>query len=427
MKLPTAVLVVVAHATALAAQAPGVLRRDSLVLSRDAAIAAALANNPQLDIAREQTAQARARRVQAIAVPDPSFALSLDGQPGLLNLGGAQQRNAALGIAVPFPDKFRLRNHIATADVRVAEFGFTSVRQQIAAQTSRRYDTLLVAGRHLEIFRTNRALAADFLAKTQARYQGGTAAKLDVLKAQVALAQADNELIGAQRDLVTATDAVDRLIGQSLGTPIVPRDSLEFPPPIPDVALVEQAALDARPELAALASQQAGAHASTSLAREFWLPDFTLSAQRDYGPNGSGAQFSAGIALPLPVFYWQHAKGEIAQSQHRERELSATVRDQQAAVSQDVRATYAAADAALRQAVFIRDALLPAAREAYRVASVSYGLGGSSALDVLDARRNLLDAETQYADALAAANSARADLERAAATPLVRIDSRRNP
>jgi outer membrane protein TolC len=58
---------------------------------------------------------------------------------------------------------------------------------------------------------------------------------------------------------------------------------------------------------------------------------------------------------------------------------------------------------------------------------VSYGLGGSSALDVLDARRNLLDAETQYADALAAANSARSNLERAAATPLSQLDARSSP
>ena len=335
--------------------------------------------------------------------------------------------NAAVGLTVPFPDKFRLRNRIATADVHVAEFGHTGLRQQLAAQVSRSYDTLLVANRHREIFQTNRALAADFLAKTEARFQGGTAAKLDVLKAQVAVAQADNELIGAERDVIVAADAIDRLIGEPLGTPISAQDSLSFPPPLPDVAFTEQAALDARPELASLVSQQVGAQAATSLAREFWLPDFTVAAQRDYGPDGSGTFFSAGVSLPLPIFYWQHSKGEIAEGQHRERELSASYRDLRAQVSQDVRASYAAADAALRQARFIRDALLPAARETYRVASVSYGLGGSSALDVLDARRNLLDAETQYAAALAAANSARADLERAAATPLARIDARRNP
>jgi cobalt-zinc-cadmium efflux system outer membrane protein len=87
-------------------------------------------------------------------------------------------------------------------------------------------------------------------------------------------------------------------------------------------------------------------------------------------------------------------------------------------VGQDVREAYANADAALRQAVYIRDQLLPSAREAYHVATVSYGLGGLSALDVLDARSSLLDAESQYADALAAANSARADLERAVGVPL---------
>jgi cobalt-zinc-cadmium efflux system outer membrane protein len=313
------------------------------------------------------------------------------------------------------------------SDVRSAEFGYTSVRQGLVAQTSRAYDTLLVATRHREIFQANRALAVDFLSKTQARFEGGTAAKLDVLKAQVALAQAENDLIGAERDLTTASDALDRLLGQPLGTPIAAQDTLAIPPPLPDVVLIERAALEARPELASLTSQQVGARASTKLAKEFWLPDFTVAAQRDYGPDGSGLLFSAGIALPLPIFYWQHSKGEIAEGQHRERELTATVRDQRAAVSQDVRASYAAADAALRQAIFIRDGLVPVARETYRVASVSYGLGGSSALDVLDARRNLLDAETQYADALAAANSARADLERAAATPLASIPPRRNP
>ena len=51
---------------------------------------------------------------------------------------------------------------------------------------------------------------------------------------------------------------------------------------------------------------------------------------------------------------------------------------------------------------------------------MSYGLGGSSALDLLDAKRTLLDAESQYADALGAANDARAELELAVGAPLLR-------
>lgn len=154
------------------------------------------------------------------------------------------------------------------------------------------------------------------------------------------------------------------------------------------------------------------------------MPDLTVTAIHDYAPGGGGGGggggtvFSTGIALPLPLLFWQHTKGEIAESHSRERELAASYRDLRAEVGQDVRAAYAAAATALRQVIYIRDALLPLAREAFRVASVSYGLGGSSALEVLDARRTLLDAQAQYADALAAANTARSDLERAVGAPL---------
>ena len=78
-----------------------------------------------------------------------------------------------------------------------------------------------------------------------------------------------------------------------------------------------------------------------------------------------------------------------------------------------MRTAYANASTAIKQAVFLRDELVPAASEAYRVASTSYGLGGSSALEVITARTALLQAQAQLADALAAANTARADLDRA--------------
>jgi cobalt-zinc-cadmium efflux system outer membrane protein len=87
-------------------------------------------------------------------------------------------------------------------------------------------------------------------------------------------------------------------------------------------------------------------------------------------------------------------------------------------VSLDVRTAYATASTAIRQAAYIRDELLPEAKEAFQIASTSYELGGSSALDLLDAKRTMLDAQTQYADALGAANDAIADLEKAVAAPL---------
>src|SRR4249919_2338871 len=49
------------------------VHHDLLCLTREQAIAQALAKNPQLQVAAEQAAQARARKVQGTAMPDPQF------------------------------------------------------------------------------------------------------------------------------------------------------------------------------------------------------------------------------------------------------------------------------------------------------------------------------------------------------------------
>jgi cobalt-zinc-cadmium efflux system outer membrane protein len=393
----------------VSAQAP---TTDSLRLSRRQAIAEALTRNAQLDIAREQTAEARARRVTAVAIPDPSLSAAYDQLNGPFTFGGAPSRPVSIGLDVPFPDKFRLNNRIGLADVRANESNYRLQQQTIANQTSATYDSLLVALQHRQDLLQAQTLATDFLTRTQARFNAGSAARLDVIQAQVGVAQAANDLIANEGDIAVAQASMNRTLGRIIGAPIAPTDSLAMPAPLPDSASIEQIALAHRPELAILQNQIQGAHATTSLTKEFWLPDLNFAVGRDYAQPGSPL-FTTGITLPLPVLYWQHSKGDIAQAQHFERELDATYRDARAQVTQDVRTAYANASIAMRQVAFIRDELVPAAREAYRVSSTSYSLGGSSALEVLTARTALLQAQSQLSDALAAANSARADLDRA--------------
>jgi cobalt-zinc-cadmium efflux system outer membrane protein len=396
---------------------------DSLRLTRRQAIAEALNHNAQLEVARQQTAQSRARRVEAVAVPDPALTASYDESPGPFSFGSAAARNVGVALDVPFPTKFWLRNRIAKADIGSFESNYRLQTQVIAALTSQQYDSLLVARRHRDVLQEGRTLSADFLKRTQARYTAGTAAKLDVIKAQVDVAQSDNQLIANELDIANAQAALNRLMGRVIGSPIAPVDSLDVPPALPDSQTIELTALQNRPELSQLESEQRGARATTSLLRQFWIPDFTLGVSHDYTQPGSPL-FSTGIAMPIPAFFWFHTRGEIAESKYHELELAASYRDLRAQVTQDVRTAYATASTSIRQVLFLRDELVPSAREAFRVASVSYSLGGSSALEVLDARRTLLDAESQLVDALASANIARADLERALGVPLTTLGSR---
>ncbi len=415
-------MLAVCAGTASAQQKP-----DTLLLTRSAAIQWALERNPQLEVAREQIAQFRAAKVQAAAIPDPSVTASLDQQPGLFRSSASGQKNIGATLQLPFPDKFRLRGNVAAADVKAAEANYTAIQRQIAALTAEQYDSLLVALRHRSDLTEAQTLANDFLKRTQARFDAGTAPRLDVIKAQVDVAGATNDLISNQRAIADARSALNRFIGRSLGSPIVTTDSLTVPPALPPVDVLEAQALNARPELAGLMAERRGAHSATTLAREFWLPDLTLGVSRDVSGNSGPGVFSTGLAFPLPLLFWQHTKGEVSQSQHRERELAASYRDLEAQVAQDVRDAYSSASTALRQALYIRDDLLPAAREAYRSTAASYAIGGTSAFEVIDARRTLLAAESQYADALASANTSRSDLERAVSVPLSTIAPGTNP
>src|SRR3954471_23787249 len=92
------------------AQRPNDQHSDSLRLSRRQAIAEALNRNAQLEIARQQTAEARARRVTALAIPDPTLAAGYDQVSGPFSFRGAPSRPVGVELDIPFPDKFRLNN-----------------------------------------------------------------------------------------------------------------------------------------------------------------------------------------------------------------------------------------------------------------------------------------------------------------------------
>jgi outer membrane protein, heavy metal efflux system len=389
----------------------------SLRLSRQQAIAEALARNPALAAARAQVEEARAQVVMAAAYADPSFLTDVTGQSNPLRPGSATARDQGIGVTVPFPGKTALRRDVATAALRAAEFNVTQLQQQIASQTAQAYDAILVALRHREDLQQARELASDFVQKTQARFMAGTVARVDVIKAKTDLASAENDLIANERASATARATLNRLLGRMGGAPIETTDALDVPPGIAAVDTLERIAESSRPEVQSLAAQLEGASKATRLARQFWAPDFNLTLTHS-STEGSPSTYTSGLSIGVPIFFWQHQRGEVAQARHREEELSANVADIRAQVSLDVQTAYAATSTALRQAIFIRDQLLPEAREVYRVASVSYGLGGSSALDLLDAKRTLLDAQRQYIDALGAANDALAALELAIGAPL---------
>ena len=403
-----------------ATTAPASQMQDStapLRIDRDGAIKEALAHNPTLAIAREQIAQARARVTEGYALPEPAVSAAVLGANGIARPHTANETDLGVGITIPFPNKIILRGQAAKADLGNFNELYTQQRQLVASQTAQAYDSLLVALRHREDLVVTKSLAEDFVKKTQARFNAGTAAKLDVVKGQVDVAQAENDLIANERGIANARAGLNRLLGRVLGAPIEPADTLGVPVVPPDFDRLERLAMSYRPELRGLQRQRESARANERLAQQFFLPDITLGLSRN-NIYGTEPTYTTSIGIDLPIFFWQHQRGEVAEAKHRDAELAATYRDVISQVGQDLRNAYATASTASRQVQFLADQLVPSAEEQYKIASTTYGLGGSSALEVIDAQRTLLDAKNQYTTALGALNDAVADLERATGAPL---------
>jgi cobalt-zinc-cadmium efflux system outer membrane protein len=207
--------------------------------------------------------------------------------------------------------------------------------------------------------------------------------------------------------------------------PVTPADSLTVPVATGALDSLVAVALASRPELQGLDAERSGARSSAALAQQYFLPDLSLSVEKNV-VYGTPDEYTVGLGFSVPLFFWNHQRGEVAEARHHVHELDAAYRDLEAGVEQDVRTAWASADAAIRQATYLRDELLPEAQHAYDIVAGSYALGGSSALDVLDAKRTLLDAQNQYAEALGAANDAVFQLRLAVGDPVGAIagDSR---
>lgn len=386
-------------------------------LSRQQAVQEALAQNPAITAAREQVAEAKAQIAIATALPDPSLVAEVDQERNLVNPSSGSERDVGVQFAVPFPSKTRLNAKIARAGWQAAQYALTQLQQQITVQTAQAYDAFLVARRHRDDLTGSKEIATQVLEKTEARYRAGTAPRLDTIKAKVDLAKAENDLMANEKVISTSLAALNRLLGRALRAELEATDKLEVSGVVPELGVLEHLAMTSRPELLSMIVQRQAAHDSTTLAKQYWLPDLSMTLWHSSIDGASGSyKFDGGITFPL--FFWQHEKGQVAQAKHHEAELRATDQDLLSQVLLDVHNSHTAATIAWRQAVFLRDELLPEAHEVFQTTFTSYSLGGSSSLELLDAKATLLSAESQYTDALGAANDAAADLERAVGAPL---------
>lgn len=220
-------------------------------------------------------------------------------------------------------------------------------------------------------------------------------ADVDLSKAKLFLAQAENNADAAFADLSLALGSADPQKYQLADEPVpqAPQPGLD--------ALVTQAYAN-RPEIAGKRYQLDSARAFTKAERDLWFP--TLSAVGSagltpYRQDPLLSRYAAmGFNLSIPLFEGGLFKARHAEAENQEQAVEQNLKELQDKVARDVRVAWLNANTA-HQRLDLTQQLLQQAGLALKLAQSRYSLGLSSIVELSQAQLNETQAEIDQASA----------------------------
>lgn len=368
---------------------PRQLRPDS-ALHLHALYASVSRSNPRIEAAAAFARAAAARVAAAGKPPDPEvqFALMNYSLPRLAPDAVLGMRQVQLMQMLPLPGKLSAASDGARARAQAENARATDVTWEVRVTTAMAFYALWSARERIRIATQTRRLLDDAAAIATSMYAVGDGRQADVLRARVEIARMDEEIMrmGVMADAARARIAavIDRPDSAVSGQPVLPL----FPDSIPPRQELEDAALRARPMLAAGALSVRAAEADERLAsRERW-PDVRLGLQ--YGERsmamGTDRMGSLMIGAAIPLF----ARARQLRMRDEAAAMRAMTVADLRAMQAETRARIAEVSADLRRArrlgALYRNTILPQAEAASASALASYRSGGVDFMTVLENR-----------------------------------------
>ncbi len=409
-----------------------------LSLKRAVEIALAPDGSPRVTLAQESIRQAETRKLESRAAFLPDLESSASDQRETTNLRAfgfsSSIFNLPAGFNLHVPSivgPFSVFDARATASQSVFDFSsirkyqeakvniqaaksdFDATKNQVTDQVARSYLTTLRAQAALDTARANVELSQALLTLAQQQKEAGTGTGLDVVRADVQLANDKQRLVSAANDRRRAGLNLMRAMGLKLDAAIQLTDKLEYR--AADVGTLEDALGEARKlraELTAQKDREQSARLNYGAVKAERLP--SLAASANYGSIGSGiagAQptYDYGFSLRVPIFDGGLRDARRAESFSQYRQEQTRTRDLEQQVELDVRLAFDSINSAATEVTTAREGEDLSERELAQ-AKRRYLAGVANSLEVTDAQTRLDRARDNLINALYDYNVARIDL-----------------
>ncbi len=363
------------------------------------ALALALEQNPDLGAFSSDIRAADARILQAKLIPNPEVDVTSENLAGSGHFANARrsENTIFLGQLIELGGKRRARVREATFGRDLAAFDYEAKKREVFLKTAEHFVDLLAAQRRVALNEELVRLANDFIPAVEKRVQAGKASDLEKTRFDIAIGSARIELEQAKRDVI----AIRQRLAAQWGS-MKPRFSsvagdLDVMPAIASLDTLASK-LAANPRLARFGAELSKREASLAREKAAAVPDVTVRAgARQLNETKDGTAV-VGFAVPLP--FWNRNQGNIKAAREQITRADAEQAAAATALMTELSDAYQNMARARATIVTLRENILPGAERALKGTAEGYEIGRLSYLDVLDARRTIGTARTQYLQAL---------------------------
>jgi len=372
---------------------------SNVPLSLEQCVDLALKQNPLLLSSLEKYRASRARVSQALAIPQPALNYDSDLQPRPLDFRGSGESYFGVSQTVEFPGKRSLRGKIASRESDELRSEIDFLKLDLEFQVKQAFFALLLAREKAKYAQQDSILSRDFLQKAEVMRTSGDIAEVEVLRARVEASRTANALKVAENKTRLAAAALNFLLARKKYELLEIQGEMkgQFIPL--DLEALKQKAYTLRPEFRGNKAALQKESLKKTQAYLSYLPDFDLGISR-HRISGELKTWDFTVSLPIPLFFWQPAKGQMAEADANREALKRESEHLVNAISLEVEEAYMNALAASDQIKLFEEQILAQAEEVYDIFLFKFQEGEIGGIELIDARRSLNEARGSYADAL---------------------------
>jgi outer membrane protein len=277
--------------------------------------------------------------------------------------------------------------------------------QEIVFRVTDSYYAVLLAKKEVEVSEQAMKTAEAILERSRNRVESGVVVESDSLSSQVRLATRKQELIRAQNNLAMARAQLAAAMGLSTETDFEPSDALaEKLFPATPLEELEKRAIEMRPDLKRIRSEEAAQEQSVSIAKSSFGPRVNAFAGWEIDnptlfAGGGGNNWLAGIEVQFDLFQGGAKQAGLSRERAMQEKVAAMKEMATDAVRLEVRKAYYDVDAT-RQQLEVARAAITESQESLRINQDRYEAGLSTVTDLLAAEEAARRTQADYWETL---------------------------